>query len=139
MSWTRARIDASVVAGAARRTVEHKVRSQAEALAGIVTDRDLALRGYMQHLGPTAPVASVISKTVVAVDVDADTTEAMSKMIAHGVRRLAVTDSSHKLVGVVSLDDLTIFVEQEADMVRRVLAAQLKPEAGGWAGTWDGG
>ena len=41
--------------------------------------------------------------------------------------------------GVVALDDLVMFVEEEGNTLRRALAAQVRPESGGWAGTWDGG
>ena len=105
---------------------------------GIITDRDLAIKGLGAGVDPATPVEALMSTSVVTVDVDAEVTEAMSKMIASGVRRLPVTDAGQRPTGVIALDDLVVFVEREGDMLRRAIAAQVMPAAGGWAGTWDG-
>lgn len=85
---------------------------------GVVTDRDLALRG------------------VVTAGVDDDVFEAASTMAARGVRRLAVLDAG-RLAGVISLDDLSILLSHEMADIGRAVAAQADTRHyAGWAG-WD--
>ena len=114
------------------------VVDDAGTVRGIITDRDLAIKGLGAQLDAATPVEALMSTSVVTVDVDAEVTDALSKMIAHGVRRLPVTDARQRATGVVALDDLVVFVEREGDMLRRAIAAQMMPTTGGWAGTWDG-
>ena len=105
-------------------------------IVGIVTDRDIALKGYGRDLPASAPVSRVMSGAVVTISAEADTYEAAAKMINHGVRRLPVVDAGGSLVGVVAFDDLFMVFEQEGDALRRALAAQTRKGTGGWAG-WD--
>jgi CBS domain-containing protein len=108
------------------------------ALVGIVTDRDIALKGYGDGLAGSTPVERVMTSTVATIGIDADSDDAAVKLLDHGVRRLPVMDGD-RLCGVVTLDDLTMFVEREGDLLRRVLASQAVHEAPGWAHTWDEG
>ena len=107
------------------------------AVKGIVTDRDIALKGYGQQLEASTPVERVMSEAVVTVAPDADTTDAAQKMVNNGVRRLPVVDADGALCGMVALDDLLMVVEQEGDTLRRALAAQIRKDEGGWARGWD--
>lgn len=105
------------------------------AVAGIVTDRDLAVKGYGGDLAGTAIVEQVMTHSVVTIGIDADVGEAATTMLDHGVRRLPVMDGT-RLCGVVALDDVVIFQAQESDVVRRTLAAQARKDAPTWVG-WD--
>ena len=58
-----------------------------ERLVGMITDRDIAVRGISQGLGPEASVRDVMS---------AD----------EQIRRLPVLDDKKRLVGIISLGDL---------------------------------
>ena len=113
------------------------VVDDAGAVKGIVTDRDIALKGYGQQLEASTPVERIMSEAVVTVAPDADTTDAATKMVNSGVRRLPVVDREGGLCGMVALDDLLMLVEQEGDTLRRALAAQIRRDEGGWAGGWD--
>lgn len=113
------------------------VVDDAGAVKGIVTDRDIALKGYGQQLEGSTPVERIMSAAVVTVTPDADTTDAATKMVNSGVRRLPVVDGGGALCGMISLDDLLILAEQEGDTLRRALASQIRKDEGGWAGGWD--
>jgi CBS domain-containing protein len=78
-------------------------------LAGMVTDRDLALRGIGEGLDPTlTPVRTVMSAGIVYVFEDQDVGEAARLMEVKQIRRLAVLNRDKRLVGIVSLGDLAV-------------------------------
>lgn len=74
-------------------------------LAGVVTDRDIAIRGVAQGLSPDEPVQSVMTAQPVCVGPDCDVQEAAQLMQDKQIRRLYVTDND-ALVGVVALADI---------------------------------
>ena len=82
-------------------------------LVGILTDRDIVVRGVAEGLDPTvARVGDVASRTPVAVAPDQDLDEAMELMAEHRVRRLPVVDDG-RLVGVVSQADVALEAKEK--------------------------
>lgn len=75
------------------------------ALSGVVTDRDLVVRGLAESAGPDSPVGPLCSARLVGVEAGADVTEAERLMGENAVRRLPVIDAG-QIVGMVSLGDL---------------------------------
>jgi len=75
-------------------------------IAGIVTDRDLVVRGLAREGGPSTPVATVMSAPVFTVHEHEDAYDAAAKMARAGCRRLPVVNVTGQLQGVVSLDDI---------------------------------
>jgi CBS domain-containing protein len=77
-------------------------------LQGIVTDRDILYRLVARRLDPGAtPVREVMSSPVIACGPDDRVQEAMDLMAAHHVRRLAVRGVGGRVVGWVTLGDLS--------------------------------
>ncbi|WP_369386548.1 cyclic nucleotide-binding/CBS domain-containing protein [Streptomyces sp. CG1] len=97
----------------ARRMTEYAVGSvlvmEDDALRGIVTDRDVALRGLGGSLAPDAPVNAVMSAEVVTVEADEDLQVAYLAFRRTGVRRLPVLDGG-RVVGMLTVDDLFLDV-----------------------------
>ncbi len=83
------------------------------AVHGLVTDRDLAVRGLATGAAATTPVSVVMTAPVFTVPADDDVDVAYHIMRREGVRRLPVLDSG-RVVGLVALDDLLM------DVVRRL-------------------
>jgi CBS domain-containing protein len=82
-------------------------------LVGILTDRDIVVRGVAEGLDPTvARVGDVASRTPVAVAPDQDLDEAMELMAEHRVRRLPVIDDG-RLVGVLSQADVALEAKEK--------------------------
>ena len=78
-------------------------------LLGMVTDRDITIRGVAAGLAPdSARVADVMTETLQFCTEDQDTEEVMHTMGAAQVRRLPVVNMDHELVGIVSLGDLAL-------------------------------
>ncbi|MFI0960756.1 cyclic nucleotide-binding/CBS domain-containing protein [Streptomyces sp. NPDC021080] len=78
-------------------------------LLGIVTDRDLALRGMGAGLDPGTRVDAVMSPAAVTVDADDDLQVAYRTFRRTGIRRLPVLDAG-RVAGVLTVDDLLLDV-----------------------------
>ena len=73
---------------------------------GMITDRDIAVRGIAAGKGPDCSVRDLMSKDIVCAR-ESDDVESVARQMADAqVRRLPVLDDSDRLVGMVSLGDL---------------------------------
>ncbi|PGL71314.1 CBS domain-containing protein [Bacillus sp. AFS055030] len=79
-------------------------------VVGMITDRDLALRGINQ--GGNANASQVMSNNIVTIDCNASLQEASHLMAQHQIRRLPVVENGN-LVGILSLGDLA--VQEQSD------------------------
>ena len=76
-------------------------------LIGMITDRDIAVRGVAEGRGPETPVRDLMTNDIVAARMDDDTDDVAVRMSEAQVRRLPVVDEQEKLCGIVSIADLT--------------------------------
>jgi CBS domain-containing protein len=76
-------------------------------LIGMITDRDIAVRGVAKGHGPDTPVRELMSGNLICARIDDAIEEVASKMSQAQVRRMPVIDESEALVGIVSLGDLS--------------------------------
>ena len=74
---------------------------------GMITDRDLVLRGYAQKRSGSAAIEGLMTKDVVVGTPDMSVDEAAKLMAEKQIRRLPVVDNG-KLVGIVSIGDLAV-------------------------------
>jgi CBS domain-containing protein len=84
-----------------------------ENLVGAVTDRDIAVRAVATGAAPTARVVEFLSRDALVVRADDDLKVALDLMSSRQVRRLPVVDKDGRLVGVVSLGDLSTRVKEK--------------------------
>jgi CBS domain-containing protein len=75
-------------------------------LVGMITDRDIAIRGIAEGKGPDAKVRDVMSHEVKYCFEDEDVDHVAENMAELQVRRLPVMNRDKRLVGIVSLGDL---------------------------------
>jgi CBS domain-containing protein len=80
-------------------------------LIGMITDRDIAVRGIAKGYGPDTPVSELMTGDVICARDSDDVEDIASKMSEAQVRRLPVIDDQERLCGIVSLGDLS----READ------------------------
>lgn len=79
------------------------------ALGGILTDRDIAVRGVAEGRDVfSARVRDIMTSEVVVCWEDEEVEQAAALMAANQVRRLVVLDRERRLVGIVSLGDLAL-------------------------------
>ena len=75
-------------------------------LIGMITDRDIAIRGVAQGKGPDTPVREVMSEHVEYCYDDEDLGRVAEGMANVRVRRLPVVNREKRLVGILSLGDV---------------------------------
>ena len=75
-------------------------------LVGMITDRDIAIRGVATGKGPDAKVREVMSQEIKYCFDDEEVEDVLENMGDLQVRRLPVVDRNKRLVGIVSLGDL---------------------------------
>lgn len=82
-------------------------------LIGTVTDRDIAIRAVAGGAACTAPVVEYITRDPYTARADDDLRIVLETMGAKQIRRLPVVDKDERLVGVVSLGDLSTRVKEK--------------------------
>ena len=75
-------------------------------LVGMITDRDLTVRGLAEGKGPDTAVREIMSETVKFCFEDEDLDAVARSMGELQMRRLPVLDRNKRLVGIVSLGDI---------------------------------
>ena len=78
-----------------------------ERLIGMITDRDITVRGVAKGYGPDTPVRELMTDDVICARTDDNVDDIASKMSKAQVRRLPVIDADERLCGIVSLGDLS--------------------------------
>ncbi|SRR6266542_364634 len=85
-------------------------------LKGIVTDRDLVVRGMASGVDPSSMrVADVATHSLIAARPDWPLQRAMDTMATHQIGRLPVIDESDRVVGIVTLSSLALRSPQQTE------------------------
>lgn len=81
---------------------------EGDRLVGMVTDRDIAVRGVAAGRGPDTPVRDVMTEEVIFCFDDEEVEAVALKMSDRQVRRMPVLSRENEsLVGIVSLGDIS--------------------------------
>ena len=94
------------------RRIRHLPVLEADRLIGVITDRDIAIRAVASGAAPTDRVVEYLSREALVVREDEDIKLGLDLMRARQIRRLAVIDREGRLVGVISLGDLSNRVKE---------------------------
>ncbi|PLR79189.1 CBS domain-containing protein [Bacillus sp. V3-13] len=97
-----------------------------EKLVGMITDRDIVVRGIAEKYPGSSKVEAIMSKNLITVSPDTSTKEAAELMAQHQIRRLPVVENG-KLVGIVALGDLAVR-ELTDDQAKTALSEISEPE-----------
>ncbi|WP_322748464.1 MULTISPECIES: DUF1918 domain-containing protein [unclassified Frankia] len=114
-----------------------------ERLVGIVTDRDIVLRGLARDIAVETAVGQVMTTDVLTLSVGVELARAYEVFRDHALRRLPVLDGD-QIVGVLSVDDLLIRDARRIEDLIRPLAQEViarhrrTPVAGVGAGAHAG-
>jgi len=79
---------------------------EGDRLVGIVTDRDMVVRGLAEGMGPSSQVRDVMTPDVKYCFADQEIEEIAGNMADIQIRRLPVLDRDKRLVGILSLSDI---------------------------------
>ena len=92
-------------------------------VVGMITDRDITVRGVAHGLDPkAAKVVDAMTERVVVCKEEDEVQTAAQLMAQHKIRRLVVENAEGKMTGVVSLGDIATSLEQNAacDALRKI-------------------
>ena len=81
---------------------------------GMITDRDIAVRGVAEGKGPDCTVQELMSENIICARDTDDVLAVAQRMSDAQVRRLPVIDADDRLVGMVSLGDLSREAQESA-------------------------
>jgi CBS domain-containing protein len=95
-------------------------------VAGIVTDRDIALKVALGKVALDSPVRDIMTTKVMTIWDDQGVFNATQYLRGKKIRRLPIIDRQDKLVGMVTLDDLFVLLARELLNV----AQSLEPSVG---------
>ncbi|MFC7377037.1 CBS domain-containing protein [Brevundimonas sp. GCM10030266] len=84
-----------------------------DSLIGAITDRDIVVRAIAGGAAVTSPVVEFITRDPHTARADDDLKTVLDAMSSRQVRRLPVLDKNDRLVGVVSLGDLSTRVKEK--------------------------
>ena len=93
-------------------------------LVGIVTDRDIAVRGVGQGMTPSAAVEAVMTADPVTIQGSDDVFAAVEVLKTASARRLPVLEDTD-LAGMISVDDLLLSLVAELGSVLSPVAREL--------------
>jgi CBS domain-containing protein len=103
-------------------------------VVGILTDRDIAVRGIAKAKGPGTPVREVMTVDPFCCSRDADIKDVERVMAERQVRRVLVVDANRHCVGVIAQADLARAAELHKDVseveVARVVERISEPKPG---------
>jgi CBS domain-containing protein len=80
--------------------------TEGDRVIGMITDRDIAVRGVAEGRGPDTPVRELMTDHVICARQDDDVDDVARRMSEEQVRRLPVLDDDDRLCGIISLGDL---------------------------------
>jgi CBS domain-containing protein len=85
-------------------------------LRGIVTDRDLVIRGLAEGADPTGMrVGDCATWDIVCARAESPVEEAMAVMAECQIGRLPVVDANNRVIGIVTLSSLALRSSKKAD------------------------
>ncbi len=97
-------------------------------LTGIVTDRDVVVRGLAAGLPGDARIDSIMTTDPVTIDVNDDVSDATKALAERKFRRLPVMEAG-AVVGILSADDLLLaLVTQLSDVVWPIFGEVIDPQ-----------
>jgi CBS domain-containing protein len=94
-------------------------------LVGVITDRDIAIRGVAQGKAPTTKVSEVMSREVLYCFDDQDVEDVAQNMADEKVRRMPVVNRDKRLVGIISIGDLAR--NEDADTTAQTISNISQP------------
>ena len=99
--------------------------TEGDRLIGMITDRDIAVRGVAKGNGPETPVRELMTNDVVCARLDDEIEDVANRMSEAQIRRLPVIDAQEMLCGIVSLGDLSR--EADKDCAQEALQGVSQP------------
>jgi len=91
-------------------------------VVGVITDRDIAVRGVALGKGPDATVRDLMSTSPCTCTADMDVKEVQRMMAERQLRRIVVVDHAGSCVGIIAQADLALAAEGPGDVTDKEVA-----------------
>jgi CBS domain-containing protein len=85
-------------------------------LVGIVTDRDIVVRGVAENKNADTPIGDVMTAEIFSVKEDDFVFEAIRLMGDKQVRRVPIINEAGELVGIIAMADVALETEDEREI-----------------------
>lgn len=102
-------------------------------LVGIVTDRDIVVRGVAENKNADSSIGDVMTAEIFSVKEDDFAFEAIRLMGDKQVRRVPIINEQGELVGIIAMADVALETEDEREI------AETLEEISSGAGFWKKG
>jgi CBS domain-containing protein len=103
---------------------------QSRHLCGMITDRDIAVRGVARGRGAETKVGDLMTNDVECCSADSDVKEVERVMTSRQVRRVPIIDADGELIGIVSQADLACSNKVDEEEVGLVIERISEPGRG---------
>ena len=91
-------------------------------VVGVITDRDIAVRGVARGKTPDTPVRELMTPNAHCCTPDVDVKEVERTMAERQVRRVVVVDTAGRCMGIIAQADLALAAERGRDVSDKELA-----------------
>ncbi|MEO8579021.1 MAG: CBS domain-containing protein [Gemmatimonadales bacterium] len=95
-------------------------------IIGIVTDRDLAIRGLAGGKGAETKVSELMTASPICCQADDDLRDVEQVMVDHQVRRVPIVDANGLCVGIVSQADIALATQGRSQISEREVAVVVE-------------
>jgi CBS domain-containing protein len=85
-------------------------------VVGVITDRDIAVRGVAKSKGPGTRVRELMTPDPFCCSADVDVKDVERMMAERQVRRVVVVDGARSCVGIIAQADLALAAERTRDV-----------------------
>ena len=112
---------------------------EGDRLVGMVTDRDIVVRGLARDLDPrSSKLSDVMSGHVRTARQDDDVDDVLTEMATSQIRRMPVVDGQDQLVGILSIGDIAAKSPEDEEDVALSLGDISSPAEPDRSGTGQG-
>lgn len=86
-------------------------------IQGIVTDRDIAIKGVLEGKNiERSQIQEIMTRNVITSHENDDIDHTIQLMKENKIRRIPIVDSQNKLKGIVSLGDIAVISKEEHEV-----------------------
>ena len=96
--------------------------SNSDRVVGVITDRDIALRGVAQGLDNQTMVRDLMSTDLATCSPDSDVDDVANMMSERQVRRVVILNADGGCVGIIAQADLALAAERDGPVSEQEVA-----------------
>lgn len=88
-------------------------------VVGVITDRDLCIRGITEKKSFLTPIENIMSKQIIVVPQNTNLSDVLKTMEMYRIKRILVHENQ-KIVGIISLSDLLSIKSEEQNILKTI-------------------